>query len=232
MAIVLCHAPAGGVGTTFLAAQVASALAARHEVTIAAADLGPALPVQLGLSPRFMPPPLGAPVGAGVVTSGMEVRAYDAESDDADFVSASLALPAASTAGILVIDLRSGDPAPAARLAAHGALHLCALHATPACIALLPRLLAPPDGTPPPLLVINELDETCRLERQAAAFIAELAGDRLIGKIRRDAAVDEALAQLQPLARHAPASAALADARALAAAVETLLAPTAKRSAA
>ena len=43
----------------------------------------------------------------------------------------------------------------------------------------------------------------------------ELAGQRLVGRIRSDEAVPEAMAMLQPLSRYAPASAALSDVRAI-----------------
>jgi len=245
MPLVLCHSPKGGVGTTFLAAHLALGL---HEtdgatldgpgvvagegvgsdvalMTLSARDL---TPLHFGLSPAQRLPMLGAPAGAAVVASGIDLFCEPNAGHDSDF------LPRLDDAGYLavgsdrtlVLDVPSGEHALARKLMPHAALHVCVMTPFPDCLALLPQLLeeAADWGPRRTAYVFGKLEETRRLARHVAAFTREVLGDRLIGRIRNDQAVPEALAMLQLLSRYAPASAALADARMVAQAVGTILA--------
>jgi nitrogenase subunit NifH len=68
--------------------------------------------------------------------------------------------------------------------------------------------------------VLNQIDDTRRLSRHSKVFLSELFGARLIATVRRDEAVNEALASFQSIVRYAPHSVVLPDLRAMAAAVE------------
>jgi hypothetical protein len=71
---------------------------------------------------------------------------------------------------------------------------------------------------------MSMVEDTRRFARHSVGFLRELLGDRLLGQVRRDEAVIEAGAMLQPLGRYAPHSAALADTIGLGETVAALLA--------
>lgn len=236
MPLVLCHAPKGGVGTTFLAAHLAMGLSnveADGESPAGDVALMTLSPLDLttlhfGLSPSQRLPSLAEPVEAAVLAGGIGLFCEPDAVRDADF------LPRLEDAGYLatgsdrtlVVDVPTGQHALARKLMPYAALHVCPLTASPDCLALLPQLLdeAGERGPRRTAYVIGKLDETRRLARHVAAFAREVLGERLIAKIRNDQAVPEALAMLQPLSRYAPASAALADARLAARFVAAILA--------
>lgn len=235
MPLVLCHSPKGGVGTTFLSAHLAMVLAASDAgesfardvalLTLSPRDL---TPLHFGLGPTQRLPSLAAPADMAVLASGIGLFCEPDAAADGDF------MPRLEDAGYLgvasdrtlVIDVPTGQHALARRLMPHAAVHVCPLTASPDCLALLPQLLDEESdfGGRRTAYVFGKLDETRRLARHVAAFAREVLGERLIAKIRNDQAVPEALAMLQPLARYAPASAALADARVAALAVGAILA--------
>lgn len=235
MALVLCHSPKGGVGATFLAAHLALGLSRLDGtdgiagdvalMTLSTSDL---TPLHFGLPPAQRLPSLAAPAEAAVLVSGINLCCEPRAADDADF------LPRLEDAGYLsaasdrtlVIDVPVGQAALARRLMPLATLHVCPLTASPDCLALLPQLLdqAADGGAAHTAYVISKLDETRKLARHVSAFAREVLGDRLVGKIRNDQAVPEALAMLQLLSRYAPASAALADANLVSQAAGAILA--------
>ena len=73
---------------------------------------------------------------------------------------------------------------------------------------------------PRTVFVLNQLDDTHRLSRHSHVFIRELFGEKLVGTVRRDEGVNEAAAMFEPIAKFAPASAALTDLSKLAVAIE------------
>jgi cellulose biosynthesis protein BcsQ len=235
MPLVLCKSPKGGVGTTFLSAHLAMALAEDDASDGAARDvalltLSPCdlTPLHFGLGPAQRLPSLAAPSEAAVLASGIGLFCEPDADGDGDFLAriedgGYLGVDSDRT---LIIDMPAGHHAFARRLMPHAAVHVCPLTASPDCLALLPHLLDGEGdwGARRTAYVFGELDETRRLARHVAAFAREVLGERLIAKIRHDQAVPEALAMLQTLARYAPASAALADAREAARAVGAILA--------
>lgn len=62
-------------------------------------------------------------------------------------------------------------------------------------------------------IVLNQLDARVPLKKTAAAYLQEEFSDRIIGQVRHDGAIEEALANLEPLSRAMPYSAAWADMR-------------------
>lgn len=237
MPLVVCHSPKGGVGTTFLAAHLAMGLAEfgtgvidgqGSEVALITHSARDLTPLHFGLGPALRLPSMGGPADAAVLASGIGLFCEPRAASDPDF------LPRLEDAGYLavgsdrtlVVDVPTGQDKLARKLMPHAALHICPLTASPDCIALLPQLLdeAGEWGARRTAYVFGKLDETRRLARHVAAFSREILGERLIAKIRSDQAVPEALAMLQLLSRYAPASAALADARLAARAVDAVLA--------
>lgn len=232
MPMVLCHAPKGGTGTTFVAAHVAMGLAAEGaDVTVLTMAPRDTMALHFGLSQAITLPSLAAPADEAVLVGGINLRHWHRGPEDGDL------LPMLDDLGyltpgrdrVMVIDMPSGEYRAALRLGEYACAQICTLTAQPDTLALLPQMFGETgsDGLLRTAFVINALDETRRLSRHGAAFVRELAGPRLIGRIRFDEAVPEAMAMLQPLSRYAPASAALHDARAIAAALVPALESTA-----
>ncbi|AXB75305.1 cellulose synthase operon protein YhjQ/BcsQ [Novosphingobium sp. P6W] len=224
MAVIVCHGLKGGAGITFVAAHLAMTLSeAGAEVTVLSVAQRDTLPLHFGLQPALTLPSLFAPAEDAVLASGINLRSHTRATDDADFVPTlhDLGYLEAGPDRVMVIDVPASEFAFARRIIPHSSANLCVLNAAPDTLALLPQVLgdASAETIARTTFAINALDETRRLSRHSAAFIRELVGPRLIGRIRLDEAVPEAIAMLQPLARYAPSSAALADVRAIGAAM-------------
>ncbi len=244
MPMVLCHSPKGGTGTTFVAAHVAMGLAAEGaDVTVLTMAARDTMTLHFGLSQAISLPALTAPADEAVLVGGINLRHWHRAPDDIDLVPMldDLGYLSPGRDRVMVIDMPSGDYRAALKLGEQACAHVCTLTAQPDTLALLPQMFGETgsEGLLRTAFVINALDETRRLSRHGAAFVRELAGPRLIGRIRQDEAVPEAMAMLQPLSRYAPASAALHDVRAISAALVPALdstaaswiAPTASRAA-
>lgn len=228
MAVIVCHGLKGGAGTTFMAAHLAMALSeAGAEVTVLTLSQRDTMPLHFGLQPALTLPSLFAPAEDAVLASGINLRSYPGGVGDSDFVPTLLDLGylEAGHDRTMVIDVPANEFAFARRVVPHASANLCVLNAAPDTLALLPQVLdeASAENIARTSFAINALDETRRLSRHAAAFIRELVGPRLMGRIRLDESVPEAIAMLQPLARYAASSAALADARAIGAAMAPAL---------
>ncbi|SFF91896.1 Cellulose biosynthesis protein BcsQ [Novosphingobium sp. CF614] len=224
MAMIVCHGPKGGAGTTFIAAHLATGLAeAGADVTVLTVSPRDTLALHFGLQPALSLPSMTAPVNEAVVAGGINLRHYRRAPVDPDFIPMlrDLGYLAPGAHRVLVLDVPAGEQAFGRRAITHACAHVCPLNAAPDTLALLPAMFgeAGEAGLARTAFVVNALDETRRLSRHGAAFIRELTGPRLIGRVRLDEAVPEAIAMLQPLARYAPASAALADVRLVAAAM-------------
>lgn len=216
MAVIICHSPKGGSGTTFLAGQLSLAFADRgKDVTVITTATADSLPLHLGLPPAVTLPDLEVQAEDAVVVQGIDLRNCARAPRDPDFVpmlqDAGLLSPASER--VLIIDVPSGERGLAQRLLPFATIHLCTLTPAPDCIALLPQFQKElgESAQEHTLFIVNSLDETRRLARHSTAFLRELFGSNLIGRIRQDESVVEALAMLQTLGRYAPSSAALAD---------------------
>lgn len=224
MAVIVCHGLKGGAGITFASAHIAMALSeAGAEVTVLTVAPRDSMPLHFGLQPSITLPSLFAPAEDAVLASGINLRSHVKAVDDPDFVPTLLDLGylEAGADRVMVIDVPAHEFAFARRIIPHASANLCVLNAAPDTLALLPQALgeASPENIARTTFAINALDETRRLSRHASAFIRELVGPRLLGRIRLDEAVPEAMAMLQPLERYAPSSAALSDVRAIGAAL-------------
>lgn len=228
MPMIVCHGPKGGTGNTFVAAHLAMGLSAQGaDVTVVSVAARDSLPLHFGLSPATSLPAITAPADEAVLVGGINLRSWRRAAEDLDFVPMlnELGYFQPGKERVLVVDVPSGDTRLARRLIEHACAHVCTINAKPDTLALLPQVFgeAGPEGLARTAFVINALDETRRLGRHGAAFIRELAGQRLIGRIRMDEAVPEAIATLQMLGRYAPASVALADVKQIAEAIAPTL---------
>lgn len=225
MALLLCHSPKGGVGTSFIAAQLSILLAQRgHEVTALDFTYQDALKLYFGLLPAQKLPDMASHAGEATVVSGVELLSAHELARDPAFARRLAEQGGAAFAGerIYIADVAAGDRDTKALLFPHALLHICPLHPRPGSLAALPMVQP---GTPTieldkTVFVLNHLDDTHRFSRHSHVFLRELVGDRLIGTVRRDEAVNEAAAMFEPISRFAPTSVALADLARLAVAVE------------
>ncbi|WP_260926364.1 cellulose synthase operon protein YhjQ/BcsQ [Novosphingobium sp. 9] len=216
MALIVCHSPKGGTGTTFVAAHLAQGLVAQGaEVTVLTTATFDPLPLHFALPPATRLPSLLAPADQAVVVNGIDLRKMTRAEHEPDFAAmiGDLGFLEAGNERVMIVDVPSGQLGFARSLLEIAQLHLCTLTAAPECLSMIPRLIDGEDGVwgAQSMLVLNRLDETRRLSRHSAAFLRELAGSRLLGRVRLDEAVPEAGAMLQPLDRYAPTSAALTD---------------------
>lgn len=221
MPVIVCHSLKGGAGTSFMAAHVAMGLSeAGADVTVLTVAKRDTLPLHFGLQPALTLPSLFAPAEDAVLVSGINLRSLTKAVDDPDFVPTlgDLGFLETGQDKVMVIDVPASEFAFARRIVPHASANLCVLNAAPDTLALMPQVLdeASPENIAATSFVINALDETRRLSRHTAAFIRELVGARLLGRVRLDESVPEAIAMLQPLAKYAPSSAALADVKAVA----------------
>lgn len=224
MTLILVHSPKGGVGSTFIAAQLAMRLAG-HGQQVTAVDFTQqdSLKLHFGLRPQQSLGEVGGVASAALVVLGVSLM------DGETFSKLAPSGDGPASAGpfgddpaiaslfpddsVTIVDVASGDQGLKDRLMPFATLHVCALTPSPASIAVLSRI---EPGTATVNLgktafVLNLLDDRLRLSRDTHKFLAELLGKNLIGSVRRDEAVNEALAMFQQIARFSPASVVLPD---------------------
>ncbi|KAA2214447.1 cellulose biosynthesis protein BcsQ [Teichococcus oryzae] len=258
MPLILIASPKGGVGKTTLAANLADTLRRQGRPTLLL-DLDPqnalrlhfGIPVQDGagyMADRAARPDWRAhlrqvapgllllPHGAVELRAALE-NALAMEHDPA-LLLAPLREMLADPSVLVVADLPPGPSAALQATAPFASLVLTVLQSEAISAAMLAevesgRFLG--SGTLPALFagrlhfLLNGVDLQSRLSRSTAETVAQHLGPRLLGAVSRDEALAEALAYQRPLLDHAPASAAAADLRQVAAAVEALLpAPVAR----
>ncbi|MGC4251853.1 MAG: cellulose synthase operon protein YhjQ/BcsQ [Sphingobium sp.] len=225
MPLILCHSPKGGVGTTFLAAHLAIFLARQgHEVAALDFTYQDALKLSFGLLPTQQLPEILNPAFDPVVVAGVELFSAYGLRHGRDLTDLFGRENGAffNRSKIFIADVAAGDRDMKEMLLPHAMLHICALHPRPGSLAALTKI-QPGTATielPKTVFVLNHIDDTHRLSRHTHLFLTHLFGDRLIGTVRRDEAVNEAAAMFEPLDRFAPNSVALADLARLAAAVQ------------
>lgn len=225
MPFILCHAPKGGAGTSFVAAHLALALAETGQ-NVTAVDMTrqDSLKLYFGLPPIQPLPDLEAAPEEALKVGGVSLRQGYRASNLPDFPQ-SLAngeLPLTGD-GYVIADVASGDVALRHLLQPYAALTIMPILPTAVGLAALTQAMP---GTPlieldHTAFVINRLDETRRFARNAHSFLHELLGGKLVAAIHEDEAVNEATAMGQMLPRYgaAAASVAMADMRALAATI-------------
>lgn len=216
MALVLMSGLRGGVGTTTLAANLAMTVAAAgRSAVLLNLSSSSTIGLHFGLDPLQPLPGFDAPAAAAGPVHGVRLLDATLQARSGD-LGDGLSSGDFSFDGdvIHIVDLSGVDDGIAAQLRSHANIEICVLTPSAECLYSLPAALeALPDSA---AFLLNRSDDTRRLGRHIANFSRELLGERLIATVQADEAVGEAAAMMQPLARHAPASAALADITALA----------------
>lgn len=215
MPLILCHSPKGGSGNSFVAAHLAMHLARNgHDVVALDFTYQDALKLYFGLLPNQMLAEFRSGAGGGLAVSGVELSSGYRVAREPDFVAA-LREGRSPFSGrkIFIADVAAGDRDMKDLLLPHALLQICTLLPQPVSLAAMTKVEA---GTPTielarTLFILNQLDDTHRFSRHTHIFLRELLGERLIGTIRRDEAVNEAAAMFEPIGKYAPASAALGD---------------------
>ena len=225
MSLILVHSPKGGVGSTFITAQLALHLAQRgREVAAIDFTYQESLKLHFGLRPVQTITDMADVNVDALVVSGVALMNGHLSGRDPAFRHGlkSGDVPSFSQNRITIADISSGDRELKDLLLPHAVLHICVLVPGPAALAVLPRIQlgTPTIALPKTVFVLNQIDDRLRLSRDTHSFIRDLFKDKLIGTVRRDEAVNEALAMFEPVARYAPSSVALPDLMRLTDAVE------------
>lgn len=222
MALVLLSGLRGGVGVTSIAANLAMAVASGgHSAVLLDLSQASTLGLHFGLDPNQPVPGFDAPAAATGPVHGVRLLNAAPQAVSRD-LGEGLSSGDFSFAGdvIHIADLSGADASAAAQLRPHADLEICVLVPSAECLYDLPAAL---DSLPAEtFFLLNRCDDSRRLGRHAASFVRELLGPRLIATVHADEAVAEAGAMMQPLARHSPASAALADIAAIASRIAVL----------
>lgn len=231
MALVLLSGLRGGVGVTTVTANLAMILAGAGRPSVVL-DLSPSstMGMHFGLDCTQPLPGFDAPAAAVGPIHGVRLLDAAAQAGSGDLAEGLASGDFSFHGETLYLADLSGAPAHVlTQLRAHADLELSLIAPTAECIFALPAVVTQtPDNA---LFVLNRSDDLRRLSRHAASFLRELLGERLVATIHADEAVPEAAAMMQPLGRHAPASAALADLGSLAERIAMLCAAsTAARS--
>lgn len=216
MALVLVSGLRGGAGVTTVTAHLAMILAAAEQPTVVL-DLSPAstMGLHFGLDSAQPLPGFDAPTTSAGPINGVRLLDASVQASSGDLVDGLQAGEFGFGGETVYLADLSRTPADVlASLRPFADLELCLIAPTAECIYALPAAIAAmPENAQ---FVLNRSDDIRRFARHAASFLRELLGERLVATIHADEAVAEAAAMMQPLARHAPASAALADLVALA----------------
>ena len=225
MPLILCHSPIGGAGTTFIAAQIAMLLAQNgHDVAAVDFSYQDTLKLFFGLPPSQALPEMADGSTEPTIVVGTQLLSGYKLSRDARLGNM-LAKPGQTPfagARLFIADVAAGDIETRELLLPHALLHICPLLPGPTCLAALPNMQhwTTTATLPNSVFVLNQLDDTRRLSRDTHVFLRQLFGPMLAGTIRRDEAVNEAAAMLEPLARYAPTSVAFSDLGKLARTIE------------
>jgi chromosome partitioning protein len=210
------RSPKGGVGTTFLTARLAIALAGRgHEVSAVDCTAQESLKLFFDLPPSQTLEMLDADATPDAIAGVELFQAYPEQ--DASWVAEQL-LARTGEGRVCLVDLGTAGAQLRDRLMPHAALEICTLAPSPVALASLTKVDASASvlSLTRTAFVLNLLDDRRRLSNDIHKLVRTLLGDQLLGTVRRDEAVMEALAAMKPLATFAPASAALTDVEKLA----------------
>ncbi|HUD91114.1 cellulose synthase operon protein YhjQ/BcsQ [Sphingobium sp.] len=225
MALIMVQSPKGGVGSTFLAAQLSLHLASKgYEVNALDCTYQNSLKMHFGFTPTQAVPEVNSVDDEALVGFGVKLlQGYTFTRALATRTDAVRALEKLfDREHVWIVDVASEDRHLIDMLMPHCALHICPLLPTAASLATLNKLnpTVPTMKLERTVFVLNQLDDRQRLSRHSHSFIRDLFGDQLLATIRRDEAVNEALARFEPLPKYASTSAALQDLRHFAARVE------------
>lgn len=229
MTMILMRSPKGGVGTTFLTARLAIALSARgYEVSAVDATGQDSMKLFFELSPTQSLERLDGATRPDTI-SGVQLYCAEPEMDPQFLADL---LPVWQSEGrICLIDIGTARATRRKQFLPYAALELCPLVPSPIALAAMAHV----DSDEPVLalkrtaFVLNMLDDRQRLSNDIHKLVRTMMGEQLLGTVRRDEAVNEALAAMKPLSVFASASAALHDVEKLADALITRIGlPTAE----
>jgi chromosome partitioning protein len=221
MSLILMRSPTGGAGTTFLTARLAIMLAARgHDVAAVDCTEQDSLKLFFGLAPNQALGELGASDARGDAVAGVQIFTAPRTADG--HLDTDALLDRAESTAVHLLDLGSCGRGMRDRLLPHAALELSPLVPSPIALAALTKVDAdrPLLSLASTAFVLNRLDDRMRLSRDIHSLVRTLLGDQLLGTVRRDEAVNEAIAAMKPLEVFAPSSVALTDLAKVAEAVE------------
>jgi len=228
--MILFHSPKGGSGSTTAAANLALILARRgRDVTVMDLTGQGVLGLYLGGDPDGGDVSTRIVEDRMVVLSGVQLVSVDRRQPAQILLSEILRLE--SSGRTLIVDVAAGDRTMLDLLLPRAQVRLCVLTPEPAALAVLPQACVEVARAQadPTLFILNRLDDRFRLGRDIAGLFRSLLGEKLLGTIRRDEAVNEAAAMMETLERYAPASAAMEDFNIMADAVLDRLARFAAR---
>lgn len=210
--IILFHSPKGGVGSSTVAGNIALMFAQRGDFVTAIDLTGQgALALCLGDDTGAVDRRAAAEDGAPVIMSGVRLLSIADDRPVSEIVASITAHNREDS--VVIVDVASADRQLLGVLLADADLRICVLTPDPGALAALPLVFGGTRETQADrtVFLLNRSDDRLRLGRDIAAMLRGLLGDRLLGTIRRDEAVNEALAMMETLGSYAPASAALAD---------------------
>ena len=215
MSLVICYAAKGGVGTTFLAAQLALG-AARRGRQVTAVDLTgqDSLKLHFGVLPSQSLPDFESSSREMMAIADVNLIGASASQQKKNLRDrAQDGAFADDNHHIVIADIASGDRDLFDALIPYADLNLSALLPDPASLASLTQLArdVPVPKMKKTAFVLNQLDDRRKLSRHTHRFVQEIFGDQLIATVRRDEAVLEALANFETLSKGAPQSVVLPD---------------------
>jgi len=215
MSLVICYAAKGGVGTTFLAAQLALG-AARRGRQVTAVDLTgqDSLKLHFGVLPKQSLPDFESSSREMMAIADVNLIGASASQQKNNLRNrAQDGAFAGDNHHIVIADIASGDRDLFDALIPYADLNLSALLPDPASLASLTQLArdVPVPKMKKTAFVLNQLDDRRKLSRHTHRFVQEIFGDQLIATVRRDEAVLEALANFETLSKGAPQSVVLPD---------------------
>ncbi|MFT8735899.1 MAG: cellulose synthase operon protein YhjQ/BcsQ [Zymomonas mobilis] len=181
--LVLFHSFKGGVGVSTVAANIALSLARFHQ-KVAIADLTrqQSLNFHIGIQEEDIP----------FLSSDNIEELYNASKEFEE------------DGGIVIADI--GTEIAHHTIPEENILNISIISPNAGCMALFPEAFDKKH-----YYIINNENERYNFSRAASQFVQDMVQDNLIGIIRQDEAVNEALGKLQPLNLYQPESAALKD---------------------
>lgn len=211
MALVLINRLRGGVGTTTLAANLATSLATLGcPASVLSFSSQSTLGLHFGLDPSQSVAGFATPAEANGTVNGVRLLDLSEQAESGELAEG-LASGDFNFAGnvIYIADMSEAHPSAIEQLRRFSDLELWVFTPSAECLYTLPAALSamPAEAG----FILNRCDDTRRMGRHAAAFARALLGERIVATIQADEAVCEAAAMMQPLARHSPGSAALSD---------------------
>ena len=224
MTIIAVHSPKGGSGSTLISARLAMSFTSRgRPVTVVDYTRQDTLKLHFGMVPsQTIQPWQGAEADAPVIGGVRLVKGYGSRMAPEQLIQD---FCGGDRNQLFILDISSSDLELRHEVSQFADLNLCVLEPTPAALTSLTLL---DEGASIRELqnfavVLNRVDEQYKLSRHCRRFLAELLGEQYFGIVRRDEAVNEALAQFETLEKFAPHSVVLRDVTALTNMIETYL---------